>query len=388
MNVRVKREPRTYEPDGRHSFLLDTVRAQLLQDEESLERLARHKREDDVDGSHDAPTPVQRAAMEAAGLEFASAPSTEQRVNPSVQLGFGGEYAPPVWYPELYASASRAGRPFGDLLPNIPLPEKVQSINLPRLTTASIAGNQDDGGVVPSQDLATTSNTSQVVTITGELDISQQLLDLTPAGFDTLIWPDLNRAYNKALELQLVTGTGSGELLGLANIVQSANSISGTGGSTVTALWPLLGQAAAAVGNNRLLPPEVWLIAPRRWFWLASALDNSNRPISSPGSMGAHIETYPNAPEAGGARPFGPILGLPAYLDGAIAAGTSADAAYCVRPNDSFLFEGQAKIMSAFNPLSTTLQARLQYRRYVAFVGNRYPSGIGVVTSIPQPNGF
>jgi hypothetical protein len=33
---------------------------------------------------------------------------------------------------------------------------------------------------------------------------------------------------------------------------------------------PALGQAAAAIGDNRYMPPEAWLMRTARWAWVAS----------------------------------------------------------------------------------------------------------------------
>jgi hypothetical protein len=126
-------------------------------------------------------------------------------------------------------------------------------------------------------------------------------------------------------------------------------------------------------------------MAPRRWFWLASSMDSSNRPIASPGNAGPHTT---DLAAQGGALPYGPVLGVPVYADGAITAGTSADPILCLRPSDMFLFEGTPRVLAAANPLAGALQIRLSYHRYVAFVPTRYPAGIGVVTAVPQPTGF
>ena len=125
-------------------------------------------------------------------------------------------------------------------------------------------------------------------------------------------------------------------------------------------------------------------MAPRRWFWMTSQLDTQNRPILVPGQNPEPAEFMP----AGGAMPVGPLLGLPVYLDGSIAAGTSADVAICCRPSDMLLMESDAKFMATLQPLSGTLQVRLSMRKYVAFLPHRYPSSIGQVSAMPQPSGY
>jgi HK97 family phage major capsid protein len=378
--IAVRREPLTYEPTGPHSFFRDLLASKLRGDTGATERLARHEVE----------MAVERRAMQARDAaifdQAVAEVDGEVRTNPSTRSGSGGEFTPPLWMIDRFASASRAGRPLGDLLDPLPLPDGTAQINIPRMSTGSATGVQVDGGAVANQDIVTADSKSQVVTIAGHADVSQQVFDLTPNGFDSVAYIDLNRAYNRSLEAQLLSGTGAtnGQLQGLDNVT-GKNDVSGSTGTTLTLLFPLLGQAAAAVGNNRLLPPEVWLMAPRRWFWIASSLDQSNRPISSPGN---NAPVVTGLATEGGVRPVGPLISLPVYMDGAIPALTSADTIYAVRPSDMFLFESTPRVLVASNPLAGTLGMRISLHRYVAFISDRYPQGIARVTSVPAPASF
>lgn len=369
--VTIKSEPLTYSEHSVNSFFRDLYWARKNGDEQAVGRLQRHGAE---------------MRVELAGREKrAQADGVEYRVNPSTATGLGGEFAAPLWLVDKFASASRAGRPLADLVTSMFLPRGVSSIHTPRMSTGSATGQVSDLGAVPEQDLVTTDASSNVVTIAGELDVSQQLLEQSPQGFDTYAYLDLTRAYNRSLEVQCLSGTGTGnQLLGLDNVsVSSGNSVSGSSDTTVATFWPHLGQVAANVGNNRLLPPEVVLMAPRRWFWVASSVDNSNRPIASPGAAAITGGTV-----AGGTPPVGRVMGLDVYADGAIPAGASADRVYFVRPSDMFLFEGTPMFQVSGNPLSGTLQSRIALHRAVAFIPHRYPSGLGFLTALPQPSNF
>ena len=371
------RESLVYAPQARDSFFRDIVLSQLRRDPDARARLARHGQQ----------MTVERAERDRlARTEFGAVmQQLEARANPSSTLGSGVEFEVPLFLLDKFASAARAGRPLADLVGSTPLPPGISSIHIPRMTTGSQTTVQADNAAVASQDLATVDLVAPVVTIAGHLDVSQQLFDLAPAGFDTYAFQDLRRAYDRNLEAQLLLGTGSaGQVLGALN-VPGINLVNGATATTLAGLWPLLGQAGAAVGNARQLPAEVWLLAPRRWFWIASSLDASSRPISTPGN-GAPQPTGLDL--AGGAAPVGPMLGLPAYLDGALPAGTSPDTALCLRPSDMFLFEGPPRLIIAANPLSESLQIRLSLHRYVAWVPHRYPAGLGAVTSLPAPSGF
>ena len=222
-------------------------------------------------------------------------------------------------------------------------------------------------------------------------------------GFDVMAFKELNTDYNAALEYQLINGTGSnGQLTGLANFTFASSpsqaDVSGSGITTLTALWPLLGQAAAAVGNNRGHRPDFWLMAPRRWFAIAGSLDQQSRPIMSPAANLPYNVDRPNdlpSPHA-----VSNIHGIPVYTDGAIpvttfsggaasgTVGALADTIYCGRVADTYLFESPPMIQASVNATAGTLQVRLLLHRYVAFVGNLYTSAYGRVTSIPQPTNY
>ena len=369
------REPLVYAEDAPRSFFQDLVRSKVQYNDEATARLEEHQRQMLVE----SPKDEKRLDKTADGgdIEYRGATSA---------LGSGGEFDVPLWLVSKFATAGRAGRAFGDLLQPMLLPKGVSSIHTPRMTTGNVASVQTDGAAVNSQDVATIDAFSAVVTIAGEGEVSQQLLDQSPIGIDAAWYLDLTRAYNKALEFQLLYGTGAsnGQLLGISN-AGAINNVSGSGATTIATFWPLMGQSAAAIGNQRLLPPEAWLMAPRRWFWTASSVDASSRPISSPGNAG------PNSPDlnpAGGITPFGPIQGVPVYLDGTIPAGTTPDDVFAVRPSDMFLWESAPRYITAQNPLSGTLQMKLSLHRYVAFIGNRYPNGIAKLSALPQPANF
>lgn len=352
------REPDIYAPDSRHSFFTDLAIVSRggngVEQADAAERIQRHSR-------------------------------LEQRSNPNTTLGTGGEFAPPLWLIEKFRTAAFIGRPFADLVGSMPLPAGVQSINLPKFVTGNIQGGET--AVQPGQgseaalvDPTSAALSSPVVTIAGEMDVSQQLYDLTPAnpGFDAAAFLNLTNDYNASLENQLVSGTGTnGQVLGIANFSPpSGNTVNGSSATTIQTLWPLLGQVAAAVGNARGRKPEAWLMAPRRYFWIASSVDSSQRPIASPTQVDPTDNTKPA------------VFHTPVILEGALNTGTQPDSIYAVRPSEMLLWESAPKVMAAVGSLNGTLQVRLRLYRYVAFVGNAYTSGLGVLQNVPRPANF
>ena len=52
------------------------------------------------------------------------------------------------------------------------------------------------------------------------------------------------------------------------------------------------------------------------------------------------------------------------------------------------LFESAERYSVMANPVSGTLQVRIQLHRYCAFIGNTYTTGLGVLKAVPQPTNF
>ena len=379
MTMLTVRESLTYQQGAPRSFFRDLVASKGLHDDEATKRLEQHQRE----------MTVELAKVAAPASELRDGSSVEYRVNPNSALGTGGEFDVPLWLPTMFATAGRAGRPFADALQPMVLPPGCSSIHTPRITPGSLTNMQIDSGAVSSQDIQTVDASSNVITIAGEADISQQLFDMAPVDMDAVFWVDLNRDYNKKVENQLLYGSVGGvqlpnQLLGVSNVT-GANTVNGSAMNTVALQWPGIGQVAAAVGNTRLLPPTLMLMAPRRYYYMAFSIDASNRPIGSPTGM------YPKVPTMdplGGADAVDSFGGIPVYLDGAIPAGANSDDLFVLRADDMFLWESAPRTIVAVNPLSGSLQLRLSLHRYVAFIPQRYPTGIGRLSALPQPANY
>ena len=377
-DVTVKAEPLTYERNSPYSFFRDVAKASATRDPEASERLGRH--------------------------------AIETRTNPNGTLGTGGEFTPPAYLIEDFATSAKVGRHFAELVGSLPIPRGASQVIIPRFVGTNIFGQDTaiqpaQGTAVNSIDDTTAQNTSNVVSIAGAITASQQLLDQAGGpGYDVIAATELQKDYNAVLNGQLVNGTGSnGQLLGLSNFSYlTGNTVDGSSvpasvaggqstGSMISALWPLMGLAAANVGNTRGHRPEFWLMAPRRWFAIAGSLDQQYRPISSPS---ANAPTQDSGP---GPHAVANIHGIPVYTEGAIQTtavtagatsgtiGAVADTIYCGRTGDLYLFESDPMIQTSVNATAGTLQVRILLHRYAAFVGNIYTSAFGRVKSIPQP---
>jgi len=364
--VTVTSEPLTYHRHARHSYYRDLLLTDRVTG--AGERLARHAQEMRVIDAERA----DRAWRSLRAGDF------EYRVEPNRTDGQGGYFSPPIWLNQLFATAKRPGRVLAGLMPRFELPPGVSQINLPIIGTGTNTAPVADIEGVPAQDITDSAGSSIVVTLAGQADVALQALEQSPAGahLDWALLMDMAEDYDRDVETQLLIGTGStnNQLLG----IQAADtSITYTDASPTGArMWPYFGQAAAQLGDSRLLPPEVWLMRTARWSWLTTQEDTAGRPfgISSPFFLGADEET----PD-----PVGGLISWPVFLDDAIpatqGAGGNEDFITCLRPTDLILLEGPVQTAVMREPLSGALGARIQLHASVAAITNRYTAGIWVI---------
>ncbi len=345
--VAVVSEERTYRPDGRASFFRDLITARS--DREAMDRLMRHKAE------------------------------SESRDVSSASNGF----IPPVYLAQYAVDVPRPGRPLADAMPKAPLPEVGTSFTLPRLATGATVAAQTDGGGVSETDPTTDTVTTYVRTVAGQVDISQQLLDRSDPAFDVVIFRDLISAYDSELDRQLIVGaSGSNQHVGIAN-VSSINTVTYTSGTpTAAEALPKIYDAIQKVASTRYMYPDAILMHPRRASFFAAGLSTSSPLFQQGGLMQAAGE------QNGGV--VGTIAGLPVIIDANVpttdGAGTNQDAVYVLYTSDMVLMEGEVRTRVMEQPLSDTLEVRLQVFGYSAFASERYPksiakiSGTGLVT--------
>lgn len=372
-------EPLTYMRGMARSYFRDLVLAERG-DHGAEERLRRHEQEMRVE----LPRREQAARTTLDGREV--------RTDPNRTAGQGGYFSPPLWLIDEFAVAPRPGRVLAALMPRLPLPQGVQSVNLPRLVTGTLTAVTADLAAPGGQDFTDAAVTSPVVTIAGQGNVSLQLLEQSPPGphLDRVVFTDLANDYDAQLEKQLLTGTGTGgEFTGLLSLSAPATGVTYTSATpTATEMYPYLGQAFSYVSNTRRAAPEAWLMRGGRWAWFATGEDAQKRPLDVPG-VARRIIDNPALPD-----PIGGIIGVPAYADEAIpanlGAGTNQDVVVACRPSDMLLLESDPRTSVMFDVVSGTLQARLQLHGYVAALTGRYPSGVATVqgTGTIVPAGF
>jgi HK97 family phage major capsid protein len=387
--VTVTREPLTYERGNGASYFLDLANAQFKGDTEARERLQRHGREMDVELPRRDKRREEKAYQEMRGIsdlpEQFRESAFERRTNPNRTDGQGGYFVPPVWLIDEYIDLPRFGRQAANLCRGFTLPSGTDSINLPKVSTGTATAVQTaDGAAVNSQDITDTFVNAGVKTIAGQQDIAMQLLDQSPISFDEVIFADLIADLNQKLDLQVINGSGSGnQATGILN-VSGINAITYTDGApTLPAMYVPIVKSASQVYKNRKMPAQSVLMIPSLWYWAAAQLDTTNRPLIVPPGI-----AFNAAGVQSGLAEEGPVgmlsFGAPVYADGNIptnlGGGTNESRIITARWSDLFLWEGAMRTRVLSEVLSGTLQIRFQVYEYFAFMGNRRPEAISVVS--------
>lgn len=335
--VVTKDEP-VYRPDSKVSFFRDLVMSR--NDRDAADRLYRH----------------QQQAMESRDVSSS-----------------GNGYVPPVYLAQYEAGLARPGRPFADALPKAALPATGTSFTLPKLTGGATVAAQTDGGSVSETDPTTTTVTTYVRTIAGQVDMSQQAMDRTDPSFDAVVFRDLLNAYDAELDRQALVGqSASNEHVGIANVA-SINTVTYTSSTpTAAEALPKLYDAIQKVASTRYMYPTAIIMHPRRAAFFAAGLSTSSPLFQQGGLMQAVGEQNTGV--------VGTIAGLPVIIDANIpttgGAGTNQDDIYVVHMPDLVLMEGAIQTRVLEQPLSDTLEVRVQLFAYSGFASGRFEKGI------------
>lgn len=414
-------EPFTYSAESPHSYFADAARvATGLGDRKGAERrLEQHRRELSVvyPAWREARNRQARLSYEAAfgndrrgqellermdrlGLErFRTDATLERELRAaSTTQGDGGYFAPPLWLAEQWAGAPRAGRPFANLWHGLPLPAGCSTINIPKWKTGIGSGPTTDGAAAPADSPADSYSTSPVFTIAGTQLVSMQFAEQNaPPGFDQFVFTDLMADIGNSLDVQLLIGSGTGQLTGIipsgtaaaASLVLVANT---NNASTQTLTTASAGSPVYQSGTRMLslltrarglLPTHV-VIHPSVYFMLAGTIDTTGRPLvpvtASPPQSGAMVSAFgmpalldDNVPITfgGGTAPTVSVNG------GGVSAVTDGNGTWtviaAVRAPDLYLFEGEIRTRIAQDITEAgSGQWRFVAHQYTAALRDRY----------------
>jgi len=378
-SVRINREPRVYSPHSEHSFFVDAYQGVMGGSIQARQRLERHMTEMSVER--------ELRAREA------------QELRSTTTSSFAGLVVP-QYLVDQAALALRNGRPVANLCARLPLPDQGMTLTVPRGTTgAATAIQATENTSVQSTDEVWANVSIPVVTIAGQQDVSRQSLERGAPGLDQLVWSDLAGAYAANLDTQVLTGSGAGgQMLGVQNTASIfAATAFGAAPTAVNFASKIAGQIASIAGAGTVIQPRVVIMHPRRWGWLQSLADSSNRPLAVALPLGpynsAALVTAPGVYSGDGAptdqaRPqFVGMLanGLPVCTDANVptSVGTNVEDLVFVVDNAQLLLwedgDGSPRMLRFEQTLGNQLTVKLVAYGYAGFTAGRYPQAVGKI---------
>ena len=244
-------------------------------------------------------------------------------------------------------------------------------VSIPRLSGgAGVAVQASQNNAIQETDPTTTSNSSPVSTVAGQVDMSRQLFEFSKPGIDAAISDDLSRAHASALDTEIVNGTASsGRTRGLLNW-SGILSVAGTVTNAQTFLnsvWQAYSAVAGGSGYGASNSEGyVVIVHPRRLAWLSAGVSGVMPPGQPllPGTVVASA-------------------GIPSNL----GAGTNEDVALVVEKSQVLLLSSSPMIRVFEEVGSGTLTVRVQAIRDFALLV-KHANAVAKVTGLTPPSGF
>lgn len=299
----------------------------------------------------------------------------------------GGTFAPPLWLVEDFVDLARAGRVTADLIGSETLPEGVSSVNLPKITQGSgVAVTVTQNTTITETTVTTTSVSSGISEITGKQTVSIALLRQSGTPLDRIILSDLAEAYAVMLDSQVLSGSGaSGQLRGLVTagtaVTYTTSAPAVVSATATNSFYMKVLSAQATLTGARYLPADAIVMHPRRWAWVLSALDTTNRPLVVPSGPAINQAGVSGSVQATGYA--GEMLGLPVYVDPnvptTIGAATNQDYVFVLRKSDLRLWESAVETASFDATYADQNSILYRVLGFAAFIPDRHQASVQVI---------
>ena len=299
--------------------------------------------------------------------------------------GSGGELSPPAYLIEDFVAVARSGSVTANLYAQEDMPVGVSSLNVPKVQTGtSVAPQSTQNTVLSSTDITTTMLSSGITTLGGKIVVSRQLLDQSPGDvFDRMLMADLASDHARALGVQAITGTGvSGQLRGYLTPASTSVVTWTTATPTASGLYGKLAQLQGQINATRFKSPDVVILHPPRWAWLASYVDTAGRPLIVPTAGGFNALAKLDAEQGYGH--VGSILGMDVYTDANIptnlGAGTNQDVVLMFPRSDIVHWGSPPQAETFDSPYSDSMGILYRIFSYHGLVPDRYLASLGQIT--------
>ena len=254
----------------------------------------------------------------------------------------------------LFETSARARAVIAAQLLQAPLERGGMLVTIPRITTgATTAIQAGENSAVSETDPATGGATGAVKTASGQVDVSQQLFDMTPGGLiDKAISQELGEAVGTGLDVAVVTALLA--VSGAVSVVYTDVT------PTLAEMLPKLMLLRSNVHVQSGEAPNLLLLHPLRHAWIDSVTDSSLRPEGLEVRFAATVIDSPSVPTN-------------------LGVSTTEDRAIYLVTDDVVLFSRPPELRIMAQVLSANLTVRIQVVQYFATVA-RQPAGVGILS--------
>ncbi len=262
-------------------------------------------------------------------------------------------------------------------------------IQLDQLTLSTTAGWVAELAQKPETTAMTLATVSaNVFTAAGLATVSNQLLADSDPAVDGLVTSDLSKRLTALEETAFISGTGTGQPLGILNTPGiGATSLSTT---AVDALLLAILDAIAAVETNHGSPNAI-LMHPRTWTRILKAQTSGGVFLIEPGVNGIGANDF-QSPRTGFRGPVKSLWGYPVILSNRVptnlGAGTNESRVIVGDFSECLILDRQGiTVDESPHVYFTTNQTVFRAEMRVGFTAARTPLAINVVGGTGLANG-
>ena len=392
--VTVKAEARTYGEGSEHSYYVDLARAAHAGSalhQAATERLAQHAVE--VAGEMRDPNSIEGKRAEKSirqqhrGMDERSLKAEIDRARTltademrAITTGgsSGGSFVTPQYFVSSYAPYRQFGRAFADAANKNALPEYGMTIYVPQVNqAASVYQGTTEGVAVAEQDPTAGYESVGLQTLSGQVIISQQVLDRAGPSFqyDKMVYDQLTKAYNLSLDTYCINTA-------ITTASVSAASVTASGPNASTSIAYAVGAGIAGAKANIAATAGTVLRAThifaqvKPWEWLVAATDSNGRPLFVQEQNGpwAALASGEGTPVIEGATGY-KWGGLPVLEDNNIPNVGSNYQFVVADMAEVWLWEGDPVNRTIPQTYAQNLQVLLQTYNYAALLP-RYPTAV------------
>ena len=234
----------------------------------------------------------------------------------------------PQYLTDLADTAVRSMRPTADAMNMRPLPPTGMTIEVPRITTGATAAGTAELAAGSETDIVASNLTLNVKTVRGVADISYEAIE-RGVMVDDLAIQDLAEAVATQVNDDVINGSSASQVAGLlkSGTLASGNlkTDADSGSPSAALVYSHTVDLATTLSTGRYVRATHFVMAPRRFGYLAKATDGDGRPLYQAAAMTA-TNIYAVGDQVGAVGGSDVMIaGVPVIVDPAVPANAGSN---------------------------------------------------------------